>query len=94
MPLGASRASHGMVVLRCWIPDRVAAVHRNFVSTRALGLVPFRASSFPGAYAGGVTPVPIPNTEVKSSRADGTAGETLWESRTPPGLSLGAPLID
>src|SRR5215813_8790546 len=46
----------------------------------------WRASIFPGGYAGGATPVPIPNTEVKSSRADGTAGETLWESRTPPGL--------
>ena len=27
----------------------------------------------PGDYGGGVTPVPIPNTEVKSSSADGTA---------------------
>jgi hypothetical protein len=27
------------------------------------------------------TPVPIPNTEVKSHYADGTAGATLWESR-------------
>ena len=33
-----------------------------------------------------VTPVPIPNTKVKSYRADGTAGETLWESRKLPGL--------
>src|SRR6266498_968938 len=41
-----------------------------------------------GGYAGGATPVPIPNTEVKSSRADGTAGETLWESRTLPGFFL------
>ena len=31
-----------------------------------------------------VTPVPIPNTKVKSYRADGTAGETLWESRKLP----------
>src|SRR6266571_8623624 len=41
-----------------------------------------------GGFAGGATPVPIPNTEVKPSRADGTAGETLWESRTPPGLFI------
>ena len=27
----------------------------------------------PGGYSRGVTPVPIPNTEVKSSSADGTA---------------------
>ena len=33
-----------------------------------------------------VTPVPIPNTTVKLHRADGTAGEALWESRTSPGL--------
>ena len=31
-----------------------------------------------------VTPVPIPNTEVKVFSADGTARETEWESRTPP----------
>ena len=31
-----------------------------------------------------VTPVPIPNTEVKLFSADGTAWETVWESRTPP----------
>src|SRR5688500_4438947 len=37
-----------------------------------------------GDYTGGATPVPIPNTEVKPSRVDGTAGETLWESRTSP----------
>ena len=31
-----------------------------------------------------VTPVPIPNTKVKPYRADGTAGEALWESRLSP----------
>ena len=41
---------------------------------------------FPGGNTGEVTPVPIPNTEVKLSRADGTAGATLWESRTLPGF--------
>jgi hypothetical protein len=40
-----------------------------------------------GDYTGGATPVPIPNTEVKPSRVDGTAGETLWESRTSPEFS-------
>ena len=33
----------------------------------------------------GVTPVPIPNTEVKPNYVDGTAEETLWESRELPG---------
>ena len=31
-----------------------------------------------------VTPVPIPNTEVKLFCADGTAWATVWESREPP----------
>ena len=33
----------------------------------------------------GKTPVPIPNTTVKPREADGTALETVWESRWPPG---------
>ena len=39
----------------------------------------------PGDLAGGATPVTIPNTEVKSSRADDTAAARLWESRKLPG---------
>ena len=53
--------------------------------TRALACFALRMF-FPGGYTGEVTPVPIPNTEVKLSRADGTAGATLWESRTLPGF--------
>ena len=30
------------------------------------------------------TLVPIPNTTVKTQAADGTALETVWESRWPP----------
>ena len=30
------------------------------------------------------TPVPIPNTTVKTQAADGTALETVWKSRWPP----------
>ena len=37
-----------------------------------------------GGYGGGETPGPIPNPEVKPSRADGTALETGWESRSLP----------
>ena len=40
---------------------------------------------FLGGYTGGVTPVPIPNTEVKLSWADDTMTERSWESRTSPG---------
>jgi len=43
---------------------------------------------FPGGNSGEATPVPIPNTEVKLARADGTAGASLWESRTLPGYLL------
>ena len=32
----------------------------------------------------GATPVPIPNTMVKTQTADGTALETVWESRWLP----------
>ena len=46
---------------------------------------------FPGGHRRGVTPVPIPNTEVKLSTADGTARVTAWESRSLPGLFLTRP---
>jgi hypothetical protein len=38
-----------------------------------------------GGYGLKVTPVPIPNTKVKLQSADGTALETVWKSRSPPG---------
>jgi hypothetical protein len=40
----------------------------------------------PGDQSGEVTPVSIPNTEVKLPCADGTARVTVWESRTSPGF--------
>ena len=42
----------------------------------------------PGNHNGGETPDPIPNSEVKPSSADGTAGGTPWESRSLPGFFL------
>ena len=36
----------------------------------------------------GVTPVPIPNTMVKTQAADGTILERVWESRWLPDLGL------
>ena len=38
-----------------------------------------------GDHAGGVPPVPISNTEVKTSRADDTWGASPWQSRSSPG---------
>ena len=44
-----------------------------------------------GGYSGEVTPDPISNSEVKLASANGTARETLWESRTPPDFSWKPP---
>ena len=46
---------------------------------------------FSGDLSAEATPDPIPNSEVKLCSADGTARETLWESRTSPGLILKSP---
>ena len=43
-----------------------------------------RTQDFLVAMRPGATPVPIPNTMVKTWTADGTALETVWESRWPP----------
>ena len=40
----------------------------------------------PGGHRSRVTPVPIPNTEVKPATADGTARAGGWESRSLPGI--------
>src|SRR5256885_16616117 len=40
----------------------------------------------------GETPGPIPNPEVKPLSADGTARETVWESRTPPDTLYEGPI--
>ena len=61
------------------------------------GLAPFSGSltdvvecrfgpNFLGGDRRGVTPVPMPNTVVKPSTADGTARVTVWESRSLPGF--------
>ena len=46
-----------------------------------------RTQAFLVAMRLGATPVPIPNTMVKTQTADGTALETVWESRWPPNLN-------
>ena len=52
------------------------------LSTRALTT----SLKVSGGNCGGETPVPIPNTEVKTASADGTWGGTPWESRSSPGF--------
>lgn len=44
-------------------------------------------TKFPGGHRSRVTPVPIPNTEVKPATADGTARAGGWESRSLPGIN-------
>src|SRR6266852_4742827 len=46
----------------------------------------FRKIDFFGDRTERATPVPIPNTEVKPLRADGTARATAWETRSSPGI--------
>ena len=48
---------------------------KKAVRDNLIFLVPMRA---------GVTPVPIPNTMVKTRAADGTMLETVWKSRWAP----------
>src|SRR5215203_2529282 len=52
------------------------------------GQAPFTTEYLPffrkGDDGGGDTPLPIPNREVKPASADGTAGQTPWESRSSP----------
>ena len=43
-----------------------------------------KLKKFPVAMRLGVTPVPIPNTMVKTQAADDTMLETAWESRWLP----------
>ena len=43
-----------------------------------------RCYDFVGDLTAGDPPVPIPNTEVKPRRADGTARESVWEIRSSP----------
>ena len=52
------------------------------------------SEKFSGDHTGGDTPVPIPNTVVKPSRAYGTALATAWESRSSPGIKTDNGLAD
>ena len=51
-------------------------------------------TKFPGGHRSRVTPVPIPNTEVKLATADGTACVGAWESRSLPGLFSPSPRLE
>ena len=51
---------------------------------RVVLLFSYQAETFLVPMRLGETPVPIPNTTVKTQSADGTALETVWESRWMP----------
>ena len=57
---------------------------QNFSSLRLYAWVTTRI--FSGDYRERVTPLPIPNREVKPPFANGTTTERLWESRALPGI--------
>ena len=57
-------------------------VRTKFVRRLKLALIKY--STFLVPMRLGETPVPIPNTTVKTQAADGTALETVWESRWAP----------
>ncbi len=85
---------------RAWIDNDVRARCGVLSRARAPGFCLLRSSLTTdfGGHSGGVTPVPIPNTEVKPTSADGTWEETPWESRSPPDFSdrtgpFGAPFF-
>ena len=58
-----------------------------FINHTAEGCGDLFSLHVPGGHTGGATPVPIPNTEVKPSKADVTAAVRQWESRTLPGYN-------
>ena len=68
------------------VPVRVTRVHRRHLCARFFKTA--RASLYAagkvGDDSGKCTPVPIPNTEVKLARADGTNLVRDWESRSLP----------
>ncbi len=70
----------------------IAAFHHVEPRTTKIGRCR-SASKFPGGHRGRVTPVPIPNTEVKPATADGTACVGVWESRSLPGLFFNARFV-
>ena len=69
--------------IRSRIADRAEFGCANPTSTRSEIR---NRNRFPGGHRRRVTPVPIPNTEVKPATADGTACVGVWESRSLPGL--------
>ena len=90
MPALPSPGGTGLARSRAYVP--ASALVFDIVGTwgRASALR-FVRRKFPGGHRSRVTPVPIPNTEVKPVSADGTACVSAWESRSLPGVSQSPP---
>ena len=72
-----------VILLSCRKAERCEASGELAVSRRTSGI---HNRIYPVAMRPGDTPVPIPNTKVKTWTADGTILETVWESRWLPDL--------
>ena len=88
LELTGTNSPNTLVTLRC----RLALKVLHYTAFRpvhwSLGSRPDR-DQISGADSGGVPPVPIPNTAVKTASADGSRTAGSLESRTAPDLSIG-----
>src|SRR5690349_19823744 len=82
----ASRGSVETTVCRIFSCRAVLPHVRAAFSFFDIGRSPRSPTKYAGGHRIRVTPVPIPNTEVKPDTADGTARETVWESRSLPAV--------
>src|SRR5581483_343988 len=75
----AAKPIYSVVRLRSRALSQVCGVRSRLIARGSL-------LRFVGDLTAGDPPVPIPNTEVKPRRADGTARESVWERRSLPAL--------
>ncbi|GEM_PF-1320850 len=81
------RCKHGNVFSRAVLIGREASILNNtsmMETDSSFVLHRLERTDYAGGHSGGATPVPIPNTAVKPSSADGTSRVTFWESRSSP----------
>src|SRR5688572_8844869 len=63
------------------------------LESRTSSTRPHTRTFMAGGYGAGDPPDPIPNSEVKTRCADGTAGATRWESTAPPAYYSTTPAL-
>ena len=85
-PCGLTSFSKANIVVGA--QSRAEIADLRFIISASCALAPkseFWTPKVSGGYIEEAIPDPISNSEVKLFGADGTARETLWESRTLPG---------